>query len=270
MQFKKISITNSEEIGQYIKDIKKIPVITHERQEEIFTKLNNEKTKKSERTKLLEELVLGNLRFVISISKSYQNQGLELLDLISEGNIGLIKAAEKFDTTSGLRFISYAVWWIRQSMMSALNDYSRTIRIPSNVIQDSNKSKKDGERQQDNFVVTDDEVFNASLPRCISLSNVINDEGDELIDVIINPNINVYEKIFNTKSDMKNRVASMLSVLDEREKIIIDKSFGLSGVQSNLDDLGEEFQCTKERVRQLRDRSIQKLRNVADQLFDLM
>ena len=187
MQFKKISITNSEEIGQYIKDIKKIPVITHERQEEIFSALNHKKITELGRSKLLEELILGNLRFVISISKSYQGQGLDLPDLINEGNIGLIKAAEKFDPTSGVKFISYAVWWIRQSMMSALNEYSRTIRIPSNVIQDAQKSKKEVERHQDNFVVTEDDLFAASLPRCISLSNVINDEGDELIDVIINP-----------------------------------------------------------------------------------
>ena len=270
MQYKKTSITNSEEIGQYVKDIKKIPVLTQEKQEEIFKKLNDKNTKKGEKTKLYNELVLGNLRFVISISKSYQGQGLDLLDLISEGNIGLIKAAEKFDPTSGVKFISYAVWWIKQSMMSALNDLSRTIRIPSNVIQDSQKTKKDEERQQDNFIVTDDDISSASLPRCISLSNVINDEGDELVDVIINPNINLTDKIFNSKSDIKSRVASMLSVLDEREKIIIDKSFGLSGIQSNLDDLGEEFGCTKERIRQLRDKSIQKLRNYASELFDLM
>jgi RNA polymerase primary sigma factor len=139
---KKSIIVNTDEIQQYIKDIRKIPVITHERQDEIFELLKSKKTTKKEKDGLLNELVVGNLRFVISVAKGFQSQGLDIMDLISEGNIGLMKASERFDPTSGLKFISYAVWWIRQSIMASLNDNSRTIRIPSNLIQDAQKQRK--------------------------------------------------------------------------------------------------------------------------------
>lgn len=111
---KKATIINTDEINQYIKDIRKIPVITHERQDEIFELLKNKKITKEEKKVLFDELVVGNLRFVISVAKTYQSQGMDLLDLVSEGNIGLIKAAERFDPTSGFKFISYAVWWVKQ------------------------------------------------------------------------------------------------------------------------------------------------------------
>ena len=139
---KKSYLTNSEEIQEYIKDLKKIPVISHERQEQIFSELQSKSLTKEHKKELLDELVLGSLRFVITIAKSYQNQGLTLSDIISEGNIGLIKAAERFDPTSGVKFISYAVHWVRQSIMSSLNENGRTIRIPSNLVQEAQKEKK--------------------------------------------------------------------------------------------------------------------------------
>jgi RNA polymerase primary sigma factor len=131
----KSRIINTDEVQSYLKDLKKIPVITHNRQDEIFKILKNKKTTQEVKTELHRELIIGNLRFVVSIAKQYQNQGLALADLISEGNIVLIKSADWFDPSSGLKFISYAVWWIKQSMMAALNENSRTIRIPSNLIQ---------------------------------------------------------------------------------------------------------------------------------------
>ena len=140
---KKSILINTEEIQQYIKDIRKIPVITHERQDEIFLLLKDSSITKSSRKVLLDELVIGNLRFVISVAKAYQNQGMDVLDLISEGNIGLMKAAEKFDPNSGVKFISYAVWWVKQSIIASLNDNSRTIRLPSNIVQESQKQKKE-------------------------------------------------------------------------------------------------------------------------------
>ena len=139
---KKSVIINTEEIQQYIKDIRKIPVISHERQEEIFKKLNSKTITKEEKKTLYNELVVGNLRFVISVAKMFQNQGMDIMDLISEGNIGLIKAAERFDPTSGLKFISYAVWWIRQSIMASLNENARTIRIPSNLVRRPKRKRK--------------------------------------------------------------------------------------------------------------------------------
>jgi RNA polymerase primary sigma factor len=135
-------LINTEEIQNYIKDIRKIKVISHERQSIIFKRLSDKTITKSERQTLLNELIVGNLRFVITVAKSYQNNGMELIDLISEGNLGLVKAAERFDPDSGYRFISYAVWWIKQSIMSSLNENSRMIRLPSNIIQDNNKRKK--------------------------------------------------------------------------------------------------------------------------------
>ena len=124
----KPKMINTDELQNYLKDLKKIPVITHERQDEIFKQLKNKDISKSDREKLNNELVIGNLRFVVSIAKQYQNQGLDLLDLISEGNLGLLKSVDRFDPNSGLRFISYAVWWIKQSIMASLNENSRIIR----------------------------------------------------------------------------------------------------------------------------------------------
>jgi RNA polymerase primary sigma factor len=260
---KKSVIINTEEINQYIKDIRKIPVITHERQEEIFILLKNKKITKEEKKKLFDELVVGNLRFVISVAKMYQNQGMDLLDLVSEGNIGLMKAAERFDPSSGFKFISYAVWWVKQSMIASLNENARTIRIPSNLVQELQKQRKTEVSPEDNFYLTqsNDESNVNNLPYCVGLYKQINEDGDQLIDLIPNKNADNPEDIFNTPEEIKKKVNSMLSILDDREKVIIERYYGLSGVESNLDDLGEEFGCTKERIRQLRDKAIKKLRN---------
>lgn len=260
---KKSILTNAEEIQSYIKDLRKIPVITHQRQEEIFIDLQRKDITTIEKKRLYDELVKGNLRFVISVAKMYQNQGMDLLDIISEGNIGLIKAAERFDPTSGLKFISYAVWWVRQSIMASLNENARTIRIPSNLVQEAQKQKREEGNEEDNFRHDNNEEqpVGDNLPYCIGLYKEINEEGDQLIDVIPNKNVESPEAILNSPEEIKKRVNLMLGVLDEREKTIIEKYYGLTGVESNLEDLGEEFGCTKERIRQLRDKAIKKLRN---------
>jgi len=267
---RKTKIINTDELQSYLKDLKKISVITHERQDEIFKQLKNKNTSKEEKQKLNSELVIGNLRFVVSIAKQYQNQGLDLLDLISEGNIGLLKAVDRFDPSSGLKFISYAVWWIKQSMMASLNENSRTIRIPSNLIQETQKSKKDDfTNYYDNPNTTVGEL-SYCLPFCVGLNNQINDDGDELIDIVRDPNEQNPENIFFSADEIKKRVSAILSVLDNREKVIIEKYFGLNGIESNLDDLGEEFQCTKERIRQLKDKAIKKLRNESYSLLNYL
>jgi RNA polymerase primary sigma factor len=259
---KKSIIINTEEIQQYIKDIRKLPVITHNRQEEIFELMKNKNISKKERKELYDELVVGNLRFVISIAKSYQNQGMDFMDIISEGNIGLIKASERFDPTSGVKFISYAVWWIRQSIMASLNDNSRTIRLPSNIIQESQKQRKEELLDNHNLIINqDDDHSNSNLPYCVGLNSEINEDGDQLIDVIPNQNADNPENSLNSIEEIKKKVSLMLSVLDDREKTIIERYYGLTGIESNLEDLGEEFGCTKERIRQLRDKAIKKLRN---------
>lgn len=264
---KKPYLTNSDEIQEYIRDLKRIPVISHIRQDEIFLELQDKKITKERKKQLFDELVVGNLRFVISVAKMYQNQGMSLSDVISEGNIGLIKAAERFDPTSGVKFISYAVHWVRQSIMQSLNENSRTIRIPSNLVQEAQKEKKVEIDDQDNFRSelpsdeSDEQPIAATLPYCIGLYRSINEEGDQLIDVIPNKNAENPEDILNTPEEIKKKVAVMLSVLDDREKVIIERYYGLTGIESNLEDLGEEFGCTKERIRQLRDKAIKKLRN---------
>ncbi len=264
----KSRIINTEEIDSYLKDLKKIPVITHERQDEIFNLLKSKKTSPEEKKGLHKELILGNLRFVVSIAKQYQNQGMDLPDLISEGNIGLMKSAGRFDPSSGLKFISYAVWWIKQSMMAALNEHSRTIRIPSNLIQETQKNKRNTFSCDDPDTMVGEVMY--TLPFCVGLNREINEDGDELIDIIRDPNEQNPEDIFKTSDEVRKRVDAILSILDDREKIIIEKYFGLNGIESNLDDLGEEFNCTKERIRQLKDKAIKKLRNESYSLLNYL
>jgi RNA polymerase primary sigma factor len=256
-------IINTDELQYYLKDLRRIPVITHEREDEIFKQLQNKSLTPAEINNLKLELTTGNLRFVITVAKQYQGQGLDLLDLISEGNFGILKAIDRYNLSSGVKFISYAVWWIRQSIMSALNDYSRTIRIPSNLAQGFYKNKK--EISPDN----NDEII-ISLPFCCNLYDEINEEGDMLIDIIPDPNENNPEFQLNSKEEIKGKVDLVLRVLDEREKIIIEKYFGLNGIESNLEDLGIEFNCTKERIRQLKDKSLKKLRNESFNLLNLL
>jgi len=258
----KTILINTEEIRNYIKDIRKIKLITHERQNEIFHLLKQPTLGKEERRKLLSELVEGNLRFVISIAKSYQSSGMDLIDLINEGNIGLIRAARRFNPSSGNRFISYAVWWVRQSIMASLNDNARTIRLPSNIVQENQKRRKlDNGSEEKVFIDYESDGFEIILPHCVDLHGEINEDGDLLIDTIVNENADNPEDILNTKEEIRKKVKLMLHILDDREKIIIEKSYGLNGVEVSLEDLGEEFRCTKERIRQLRDKALKKLRN---------
>lgn len=262
-------IINSEELQYYLKDLRKIPVISHERQAEIFKELKDPTISRIRQDKLKTEMVLGNLRFVITIAKGYQNQGLDILDLIQEGNIGLLKAMDRFNHEFDVKFISYAVSWVRQSIMASLNEYARTIRIPSNLIQEVQKQKKD-DNGVDKHLSCESTEQGESLPTCVSLSDDINDEGDQLIDIIRDPNETSPECLLNSKDEIKKRVDKVLSVLDEREKTIIEKYFGLNGIESNLDDLGEEFGCTKERIRQLKDKSLRKLRNQSYNLLNYL
>lgn len=255
----KSRIINTDEVQSYLRELKKLTVITHEREDEIFIQLKSPDISKEDKAKLQDELVVGNLRFVVSVAKQYQNQGVDLSDLISEGNIGLIKSVDRFDPSSGVKFFSYAVWWIKQSIMASLNENSRTIRIPSNLIQNARQNKKDNPNNSydnPNYMINE-----SSLPHCVGLNHEINEDGDTLIDITRDPNEHNPESVFASGDEVKKRVSAILSVLDDREKVIIEKYYGLNGVESNLDELGDEFQCTKERVRQLRDKSIKKLRN---------
>ena len=259
-------------IQNYIKDIKKIKILSSERQIEIINELKREDLTRTEKKSLHNELILGNLRFVISVAKNYQNRGVDLIDIISEGNIGLIKAAEKFDTNSSVKFISYAVWWVKQSITASLYDNARTIRLPSNIILEMQKNKKEENKNVDTHFFNDDELITSTLPYCIGLNTNFGEDNFELIDVIEDINAINPEDVFNieNKDEIRKNVNIVLSKLDVREKIIIEKYFGLNGIECSLEDLADEFGCTKERIRQLKDKSIKKLRNESFHLLNYL
>jgi RNA polymerase primary sigma factor len=256
---------NQEEISSYLKDIRKLKVMTPEREKELAALMLSNRLTNEQKEMVKREIVEGNLRFVITVCKQYQNQGLDLPDLVAEGNYGLLKAIESFDWSKNLRFISYAVWWIRQSILQSLNENSRTIRYPVNVVQEFHKAKKEqdvtGEELPDKF---------ANLPYTINLDNPLNEEGDTLLDVLENPNSEKPEEVFSTEQTLKEKLISILSVLDDREKVIIEDYFGLTGSSRTLEDIGNDFELTKERVRQIKEKALRKLRNESSILFDYM
>jgi RNA polymerase primary sigma factor len=199
------------------------------------------------------------------VSKQYQNQGLDFPDLVAEGNYGLLKAIENFDWSKKLRFISYAVWWVRQSILQSLNENARTIRLPVNVVQELQKAKKELE----NANVELPEKF-VNLPYTVNLDSPMNEDGDTLMDVIINPNADSADSLMTTEVTLKDKLFDMLNVLDERERVIVEDYFGLSGSTRTLEDIGNDFDLTKERVRQIKEKALRKLRNETGSLFDYL
>lgn len=265
MKEKAVIPINQEEISVYLKDIRKLTVMTPEREKELAKMMLSGNLTLGQKEEIKQEILEGNLRFVITVSKQYQNQGLDLSDLIAEGNYGLLKAIENFDWSKNLRFISYAVWWIRQSILQSLNENARTIRFPVNVVQDLYKAKKaqeiSGDELSDKF---------ANLPYTVDLETPLNEDGDTLMDVIINPNVESPDSNLQTEDTLKDKLLSMLDVLDERERIIIEDYFGLSGNTRTLEDIGNDFDLTKERVRQIKEKALRKLRNESGQLFEYL
>ena len=256
---------NQEEITHYLKDIRKIKVMTPDRERQLAERMLSDDVTEDEVKKIHKELLEGNLRFVITVAKQYQNQGLDFPDLIAEGNFGLMKAIENFDWSKKLRFISYAVWWVRQSILQSLNENARTIRLPVNVVQDLQRAKKElekgGAELPDKF---------ANLPYTINLDNPLNEEGDTLVDILNNPNAELPDAGLSTEDTLKDKLISMLDVLDDREKIIIQDYFGLSGSTRTLEDIGNDFTLTKERVRQIKEKALRKLRNETATLFEYL
>ena len=254
---------NQDEISHYLKDVRKIDVLTTGREKVLAEIMLGNPTEK-EKKQIENELMLGNLRFVISVAKDYQNQGVDLPDLIAEGNHGLLKAIKNFDWTKGNRFISYAVWWIKQSILQCLNEHSRTIRLPANIIQEVQKLKKKVEKEEPQVV--DSRLSN--LPYTTNLDTPINEEGDTLVSVIQNENADNPENVFNPEKQLKKELLNIMDVLDDRESIIIADYFGLSGTPRTLSDIGGDFNLTKERVRQIKEKALRKLRNESRGLLD--
>ncbi len=256
---------NQEEIQSYLKDIRKKKVMTPEREKELSTLMKSGELTPRQIENVNKELLEGNLRFVITVAKQYQNQGLDLSDLIAEGNYGLMKAIKNFDWSKDLRFISYAVWWVKQSIIQSLNDNARTIRLPVNVVQDLHRAKKEIEAKGGEL-----EGKFASLPSMIDLDMEINEEGDSLFDVIKNDEADMPDKSFNTKDILRTKLLGLLTCLDERERVIVEDYFGLTGTPRTLEDIGGDFNLTKERVRQIKEKSLRKLRNLSSDLFEWM
>ena len=265
MKEKSVIPINQEEIASYLKDIRKLTVMTPERERELSERMLSDNITDNEKADIKKEILEGNLRFVITVSKQYQNQGLDFPDLIAEGNYGLMKAIENFDWSKKLRFISYAVWWVRQSILQSLNENARTIRFPVNVVQELHKAK----RELDNAGVELPEKF-VNLPYTVNLDSPLNEEGDTLMDVLNNPNAELADADMNTEQTLKDMLLGMLDVLDERERVIVEDYFGLSGSTRTLEDIGNDFDLTKERVRQIKEKALRKLRNETSSLFDYM
>jgi len=268
------SITNreSQSLEKYLQEIGKVELITPEEEVKLAIRI------KQGDQRALDKLTKANLRFVVSVAKQYQNQGLSLPDLINEGNLGLIKAAQRFDETRGFKFISYAVWWIRQSILQALAEQSRIVRLPLNKVGLTNRIQKAYSQLEQEFerepsaeelaelLELDIDEVSSTLgiaARHVSMDTPLS-EGEEntLIDVLENPNAERAETNIEHKESLKQEIDRSLKTLTERQKEVICFFFGI-GVDHpmSLEDIGEKFNLTRERVRQIKDKAITKLRS---------
>lgn len=270
------SITNreSQSLEKYLQEIGKVELISPEEEVKLAIKI------KQGCQQSLEKLTKANLRFVVSVAKQYQNQGLTLPDLINEGNLGLIKAAQRFDETRGFKFISYAVWWIRQSILQALAEQSRIVRLPLNKVGLTNRISKAYSQLEQEFereptpeelaflLDMDPDEIAATLgvaARHVSMDQPLSDSEDgTLIDVLINHNAEKTDDALAFKDSLKTEIDRSLSTLTERQKDVIRFFFGI-GVDHalSLEDIGEHFNLTRERVRQIKDKAITKLRTAS-------
>lgn len=270
------SITNreSQSLEKYLQEIGKVELISPEEEVQLAIKI------KSGDQRALDKLTKANLRFVVSVAKQYQNQGLTLPDLINEGNLGLIKAAQRFDETRGFKFISYAVWWIRQSILQALAEQSRIVRLPLNKVGLTNRISKAYQQLEQEFereptaeeladlleIGTDEVAATLNMStRHLSMDSPFSD-GDEstLIDTLINPNATRADEHLEHYESLKMEVDRSLQTLTERQKDVLCYFYGI-GIDNplSLEDIGEKFHLTRERVRQIKDKAICKLRNTS-------
>ncbi len=267
------SITNreSQSLEKYLQEIGKVDLLTPEEEVDLAKRI-----KQGDQI-ALEKLTKANLRFVVSVAKQYQNQGLSLSDLINEGNLGLIKAAQRFDETRGFKFISYAVWWIRQSILQALAEQSRIVRLPLNKVGSLNKINKAFSELEQTFErepspeelaelleITSDEVETTLgvAARHVSMdAPFVEGEDNSLLDVLENTSMPGTDQHLDYADSLRREIERSLSTLTDRQCDVIKLYFGI-GVEHpmSLEDIGEKFGLTRERVRQIKDKAINKLR----------
>lgn len=270
------SITNreSQSLEKYLQEIGKVELISPEEEVKLAVLI------KQGDQSALDKLTKANLRFVVSVAKQYQNQGLTLPDLINEGNVGLIKAAQRFDETRGFKFISYAVWWIRQSILQALAEQSRIVRLPLNKVGLTNRISKAYSQLEQEFereptaeeiaILLELETAEVAAALGASARHISMDQpfadGEEgsLMDILENPNAENTDMHLTFSVSLSTEIDRSLSTLTERQKDVIRFFFGI-GVDHplSLEDIGERYSLTRERVRQIKDKAITKLRSTS-------
>ena len=265
------SITNRESasLEKYLQEIGKEEMISAEEEVELAQQI-----RKGDK-KALERLTRANLRFVVSVAKQYQNQGLSLPDLINESNLGLLKAAERFDETRGFKFISYAVWWIRQSILQAISEQSRIVRLPLNQVgsvnkinREINRFEQENERRPSLEEIAEkidlpedkiDEAMNINGHHVSVDAPFAEGEDNSLLDIMPNSDSPMADKTLVAES-LKAEIQNALSVLNERERNVVEASYGINCPELTLEEIGEKFGLTRERVRQIKEKAIRKLR----------
>ena len=266
------SITNRESasLDKYLQEIGHEELLSVEEEVELAGRI-----RKGDR-KALEKLTKANLRFVVSVAKQYQNQGLSLPDLINEGNLGLIKAAEKFDETRGVKFISYAVWWIRQSILQAIAEQSRIVRLPLNQVgsvnkinRALNKFEQEHERRPsvDEIAETTDlpedkiaDAMNANTRHVSVDAPFVDGDDNSLLDILANNDAPMADNEL-VKQSLQTEISRALQLLNERERNIIEAFFGINQPELTLEEIGNKYGLTRERVRQIKEKAIRRLRN---------
>jgi RNA polymerase primary sigma factor len=269
------SITNREtaSLDKYLQDIGREELITAEEEVELARRI------KSGDDKALEKLVKANLRFVVSVAKQYQNQGLSLPDLINEGNLGLIKAAQRFDETRGFKFISYAVWWIRQSILQALAEQSRLVRLPLNQVGSLNKIKKATSRLEQEFerppsveeIARKLDIPEHKLDKALRITTryvsmdapIAEDEDTKFLDVFVSDDTPRTDNNLMRES-LNKEIQRSLSTLTEKERDVINLYYGIGMNHGlTLDEIGAKFNLTRERVRQIKEKAIRRLKHTS-------